>query len=519
MPEVTTSHRAVSDTTKQFGAQLVVGLSAVLFAAWLNRMLPAKDLALWPICTSLGGVVAAFGSFGMGDTFVRRVPAMLARGERAEAGAILRTGLAINFVACAAISVALYLLAEEASRYLLHDVTMTPSVRSMALAAFLMSLSERLSWALAAVQDFGKRAVINLVTGVLRTPLAAVLCVVLGGGRGVVVALTFISLLSCLLSAFWILPHLAASRRFAAPGGLLRFSLPFYGVALNSLASGRVNQLVIALFVKPEVLAAYFVASSVAGYLDTLDRFAVESVTPKLAEKSARQSCATEATRVFRKCTRYVFLYLLPLHVAVAVAATPLVRLYGGGKYADAGLVLSTLSIGLLGKMLYQLHRAHIQVLAKPMHLFSLSLLQSLQNIGALVLLVPPLGALGAALSDGLVDASQGVISAFLLRRTMSLAYDLAALRLAATGAAAAASVLWLCHPLSAGHASLVLLALAAAGVVYMGSLTRRLSQEDADILLRVLPLRLRETGPGARLARGARWLLVKTEAVPTRQC
>ena len=92
--------------------------------------------------------------------------------------------------------------------------------------------------------------------------------------------------------------------------------------------------MVIALFVKPEVLAAYFVASSVSGYLEALDKFAIESVTPKLAEKGAQQSSSDEATRVFRKCTRYVFLYLLPVHVLVAVAARPLVTLYGGGKYA-----------------------------------------------------------------------------------------------------------------------------------------------------------------------------------------
>ena len=505
-----TSQRAVSDTAKQFAAQVAVGLCAVFFAAWLNRMLPAKDLALWPICTSLGGMVAAFASFGLGDTFVRLVPALLAKGQREEAGAILKTGLAINLAACAVMSVVLYLLAAETSRYLLHDAAMTPSVRAMALAAFSMAFSERLSWALSSVQEFGKRALTNVITGVLRTPLAAVLYMLLGGGRGVIVALTAISLLSCLLSIIWIFRHLAASARFASPGKLLRFSLPFYGVALNSLASGRVNQLVIALFVKPEVLAAYFVASSVSGYLDALDRFAIASVTPKLAEKGAQHGNGHEVTPIFRKCTRYVFLYLLPVHVLVAVAARPLVTLYGGGKYADAGLVLAVLSIGLLTKLLYLVHWAHIQVFARPMHLFSLSVSQSIQNVGALILLVPPLGALGAALSDGVVDVSQSVISGSLLRKTMSVSYDLSALRLAAAGTGLAGAVLWLCHPVWAHHSSLVLVALAAAGLVYALALARRLGTEDVDILLRCMPQRLRLTTAGDKFARGVNWLLVK---------
>ena len=84
-------------------------------------------------------------------------------------------------------------------------------------AAFFMAFSERLSWALSSVQEFGKRALTNVITGVLRTPLAAVLYILLGGGRGVIVALTAISLLSCLLSIVWILRHVVVSARFAPP--------------------------------------------------------------------------------------------------------------------------------------------------------------------------------------------------------------------------------------------------------------------------------------------------------------
>ncbi|MEN6544624.1 MAG: hypothetical protein ABFE07_01125, partial [Armatimonadia bacterium] len=109
----TVSERAVKDTAKQFGSQLAVGLFAVFFAAWLNRLLPARELAVWPLCLSLGAAVAAVASFGLGDTFIRLVPAMVARGEQDEAARLLKTGLLVNISACLGLSVVVYLLSEQ----------------------------------------------------------------------------------------------------------------------------------------------------------------------------------------------------------------------------------------------------------------------------------------------------------------------------------------------------------------------------------------------------------------------
>ncbi|MEN6304000.1 MAG: oligosaccharide flippase family protein [Armatimonadia bacterium] len=506
----TVSERAVKDTAKQFGSQLAVGLFAVFFAAWLNRLLPARELAVWPLCLSLGAAVAAVASFGLGDTFIRLVPAMVARGEQDEAARLLKTGLLVNLSACLGLSVVVYLLSEQTARYLLHDEAMTSLVRGMAPAAFFIACSERLNWAMQAVQEFGRRALINGLTGIIRTPLALGLCLLLHSPRGVILALTFTPLLSCLLSVLWLWPHLRRGAGFTPVGQVLSFSLPYYGVSLIGLICGRMNQLIIALFVAPEVLATYFVAGSISGYVSSLDRFAIEATTPKLSEKGALAAGIHETEAVFRKCTRYVFLGLIPLHFLVAVAATPLLQLYGGSQYAGAGPVLAVLCMGLLFVLLYDLQRAHIQVFAEPLHLLWLSVSQSLVNIILLVLLVPALGALGAALVDALVGLSLLIVSALMLRRTMVVRYDLQALWIALSASLAAAAILWLLHPLWQQHASPVLLALALAGVIYGLALARRLHTDDVTLFIRCLPARMVETETGQALGRSLSWLWTK---------
>lgn len=482
------AERAVKDTAKQFGSQLLVGAAAVVFAAWLNRMLPARELAVWPLCVSLGGAISAVASLGMGDSFVRIIPALQARGQHPEAARHLKTGLLLNLVVCAALSVLIYFASAEVARYLLHDPKAVGLVRPMALAAFFSGLGERLNWAMQATQQFGKRALVNGIVGIIRTPLAVVLYLLMAGAHGVVMALTITPLLGCMLSVIWLWPHLRPGRGLAPAREVLAQSVPFWPVSLTSLICGRMNQLVIALFVAPEVLATYFVASSVAGYVGALDHFAVDVTTPKLSEKGALAGSIHDTERVLTKCTRYLFLGLTPLHLLVALAATPLLQLYGGSQYAHAGLVLALLCVGMLLLILQDVNRAHLVVFTRPRNVFTLSVINGVTNISLLLVLAPALGALGAALADLGVALVLLIASWALLRPNMRVDYDYRAL-VSATGATALGGVaLWALHPLWRTHASGVLPALAAAGAVYSLAVARSLRPEDRQLVLQCLP-------------------------------
>lgn len=496
------SERAVKDTAKQFGSQLMVGAAAVFFAAWLNRILPAREMAVWPLCLSLGGVISAAASLGMGDSFVRVIPALQARGEHSEAARHLKTGLLLNLIVCALLSVLIYYASAEVARYLLHDPKLVGLVRPMALSAFFIGAGERLNWAMQATQQFGKRALVNGIVGIIRTPLAVALYLLMAGAHGVVMALTITPLLGCLLSLVWMWPHLRLGRGLAPARQVLSQSLPFYPVSLTSLICGRMNQLIIALFVAPEVLATYFVATSIsAGYVASLDRFAIEATTPKLSEKGALAEGIRDTERVFSKCTRYVFLGLTPLHVLVAVAATPLLRLYGGPQYAHAGPVLAVSCLGLLILTLQDLHRAHMVVFARPRHVFALSVVNGVTNIGLLVLLAPLLGALGAALADAGVAIVLAIVSALLLRKTMRVRYDVPALANSTAAAAVAGALLWAAHPLWQSRSLAVLPLLAVAGTAYSLAITRVLRPEDRQLALNCLPGILRRALQRRRVA------------------
>ncbi len=492
------STRAVQDTAKLLGARLASTAFSVFFSAWLIRLLPADELVVWPIALALGGAIEALSSLGMGDTLVRRIPRQLALGEDEDAAALLKTSIGLNIVACGVFTLVLYMQSSWTAENLLRDADKASLVGGVALAALFLALQGRLSWALKATQQFGKMALLGLLTATVRTPLAVLLYSSMGI-VGVVTAFTVVPAIACVLSIVWLWRYLWTSRRFESPVGLVRFALPFYGVSLTGFLRGRASYLVVGLLTTPEILAIYFVASKVSDYIREIGRFAISVVTPKLSEIGGAEPEARSA--VFRTCTRYLFLGLLPLHLGVAVLARPLVSLYAGSEYIAAGTILAVLCLYAFLEALYDLHRAHVQVFAPPRHLLGLQVFSVAIDLGLMVALIAPYGALGAALAKATTYTILVLAGAWTLSRTMSVRYDTVALKWALIAVAAmSVGVVALSEALGGG-AIAVMVAVAAGAALYVLVLGGRLMTRDIDMVIDALPGSVRDSVPGTACA------------------
>ncbi len=495
--QTSTSARAVSDTAKLFGARLAAGAISVFFTAWLIRLLPVEELALWPIILALAGIIEALGSLGMGDTFVRRIPRHLVNGDGDAASRLLKTGLVLNVLVCAAVTVLLYSQATWAAEHLLGGAEKASLVSSVALAAFLLALEKRLGWGLNATQQFGRIAALSLVTNTLRTPVAVVLYL-RTGLTGLLLAFAVVPALGCVLTVVWLWPHLWRSRTFEPVGGLLAFALPYYGVSITGFIRGRAHYLLVGLLTTPEVLGVYFVACRVSDYIRELNRFGISAVTPKLAERGGSDPQARP--RLLRKCTRYILLGLLPMHLGVAVLARPIVGLYAGAEYLQAGTLLTVLALFAYLELLYSVHRAYIQVFAPPVHLLVLQIVSALVDLGTMTALVILYGGLGAALAKFATYALLALMSALLLRRTMELQYDIDALKTALIAGAVLIGACLLVMITLGDGAIAVGLGVAIGAVAYVVSLTGRLQMQDIEVVYEALPERISRCGIGVRM-------------------
>jgi len=134
------AERTVKDAAKLYGSQLAAGAFAVIFSAWLARNLPSAELSLWPVCITLAAIVQVLSGFGISDLFVRLVPSLLQDRKRREAGALLRTGLALNVVATVLITGLVVVAAKQVTALLLHNEVEVLLVRMLGAAVLFSAM-------------------------------------------------------------------------------------------------------------------------------------------------------------------------------------------------------------------------------------------------------------------------------------------------------------------------------------------------------------------------------------------
>ena len=504
------SARAVKDTAKLFSARMAAAAFSVFFTGWLLRLIPTEQLAVWPIAVALAAAVEALASLGMGDTFVRRIPRHLAEGKRDEAGALLRTGLLLNIVACAVVTALLTISPTWTARHLIGDASQTAIISSLVIMVFLNALEKRFRWGLTATQQFGRMAVLDLFGRVARMPLAVALYLH-SGLSGLLLAFAIVPAISCAATLALLWPYMRRAHGFAPVGELLSFSAAFYGVSVLGFLRGRAQYLVVGVLTSPEVLGLYFVASKVSDYLRELGGFGIGAVTPKLAERGG--TSPEERPRILRECSRYLLLVMLPMHLGIAVLAVPIVRIYAGADYASAGIILSVLAIYAWFELAYSLHRAHIQVYAPPVHLLVLQAVSAGLDLLTMAVLVLLLGALGAAVAKLITYAALSVVAAAFLARTVPLRYDLQALNSALVAGTALSLVCYAAAMLAPRASIAVVTGTLLGTAAYIIALRGRVSVRDLDLLFGALPGRVRDGRPVARLrSMVSRWLMPEPE-------
>lgn len=481
------AERALKDAGKLYGAQLLAGAFAVVFSAWLARNLPSAELALWPVCIVLAGIVQVASGLGISDLLVRSVPALLKGDKAEEAAALLRTGLVISMAAALLVTGVLVIAAGEVSRFLLDNQVDALLVRMLGAAVLLTAMYKHLERALYAVQEFGKVAFIRLLSQICR-PCLAVVLYILVGIKGAILALSAVPLFATVAAIICLWPYLVVWGYPHRSRYVVAQALPFYAASLADLGTSRLDYVIVGALTTPAKLAAYYIARKLADYLRLLNTSVMEAIEPKLAEKRGQPKPEIEVA--FATCSRYLLLGLLPLHVGLAITAGPIVTLYAGDRYPEAGPIMSLLSLAMFAQVVASLYRANVKLFANRWHLTVLDGTAGVISVGLSALFVLKLGAIGAAAGQAAAYMAQGAIAIMLLRQVFTLRWDTKAVLLAGLGSGLVAGVGLLCV---GGIPSLwsIPTAIVLGSGVYFAALIGKLRRDDVELLVRLMPLRL----------------------------
>jgi len=369
-------------------ADLAGKSSTVAVTAVSARMLPTDRFALLATCLAAAALLTSVLDAGA-QTLLTRDGARSADAR----GSLLRA-LALGRLPFAAAGLLAAVLVGTALHRPLE------AVLTFALSlAYATGMS--LTGVLRAAQDLRPEAEWKLVNGVLS--VAAVVPAVLYRPTAATVlgALTAAAAISlCLL-----VPASRSAARFGAAASArraLRSAIPLGLLALATIAYYRSGVLALSLVGSPSDTAAFAIASNVAFGLLAVPNAVTTGLLPRLSAETSE----TRRVAVARRALAWTLVLSAALVLATATIGPSLLGLVFGARYSAAATPLVLLGVGVL---LISASGVLGTLLVCVRRLWPLGAqvgVSLVVNVAALAVLVPPLGASGAALATVACEAA-----------------------------------------------------------------------------------------------------------------
>jgi len=362
-----------------------------------------------------------------------------------------------------------------------------PLIKVIALGTIIYKLYECLSHTLRAVQKFGKLSIANVMNNIGGRAIALPLYLVLGI-KGYIGGLIFAQGLVLLYMVYHLKEYLFFKSGLYPIKELVRYSLPYYGGGFVSFGAMQADQLIIGVFLKPELLATYYVARRFFDYLHLYINALLGPIVPKIAElKTQGREIIQNA---FTKTSRYLSFSLIPVSLLIAAISYPLLRVYGGDKYISATPVLALLSVAAVAYGLYSLYAINVYILGKPIERLKQESMSSLLNVVLGLGLVIPLNIFGLAIARCFSLSGASLFSRHLLKKLSKTRFDILALKHTLVASLLMVIVI-IAGQLFYYNIFVVPIYVFTGIIVYLFFFCKGLRREDIDLIRKFLPVRL----------------------------
>jgi O-antigen/teichoic acid export membrane protein len=204
---------------------------------------------------------------------------------------------------------------------------------------------------------------------------------------------------------------------------LFSFSFPLMTSDWAAALTQASGVLVMGYFYSTEQVAFFRVVVPIA----VLNQLVIKSFHALYVPSAARMFARSDLEGVnslYWRTSIWIAVLTFPLFAATFAAATPLTVLLFGERYAESGLILAVLAIGQYVQASFGFNGATLKVLGKVRFLVAINLAAVVANLILAVLLVPPFGALGAAVTMSVTMVLHNVFKQFGLRAAHIGAFD-----------------------------------------------------------------------------------------------
>jgi O-antigen/teichoic acid export membrane protein len=285
---------------------------------------------------------------------------------------------------------------------------------------------------------------IGLSFGRAAATLAARVLLVVAAGLGVLgffLADIIVTLAFTLVLSRWFAPLIRPAFSRPLLGAALRFGLPRVPHGMAHQAIAVADRYVLSLFVSLREIGLYSIGATF-GMALKLFLSAFEFAWAPFYFAAMKEP---DAKRTFSLVTTYGLAILILLAAGLSAIAHDIVRLMTTPEFHEAARVIPWIALGVLFQGVYLLTSIGLNITKRTEYYPVATTIGAATSIGSNFLLIPRLGALGAALSNALAYAVLAGVSMYFSQRVYPVSYEwgrVARLAVAGAGAWAVAALL-----------------------------------------------------------------------------
>jgi len=360
---------------------------------------------------SLALVVLTFGmvlaSLGLQEGATRYIAYFRGKRETFKVRGAISVSLQLATAASIIISVALFFSAEAIALNIFHTPDLAPALRIFAIGIPLFTLINVLvaifrGFDRVEPQAYFQFTLLNLLfvlllVGVilLNLPFVAVFYAYL-----VSLALTFIALVAYTVKRLP-QPITFTDRQAGVATGktLISFSLPLLGTALLYMIMLWMDTLMLGYFKTPEMVGLYNAAYPLTRFISQPLAMLLLIYTP-VATGLYSQNLMTELRRSYVVLTKWIVSLTLPIFLVLCLFPEAVLNLLFGSAYITAAPALRILSIGFIINNLLGTNGSVLLAMGKSRFIMWSTMAAAIVNIALNIVLIPPLGIVGAAIAS-----------------------------------------------------------------------------------------------------------------------
>ncbi|MEK6790240.1 MAG: flippase [Deltaproteobacteria bacterium] len=391
----------------------------------LARMLGAEGFGLYALAMTVTAFTTVIGSAGFDQTLVRFTPAHADSGESGAIRTLFVRGFVVTLVVSLCAALVLFLAADLIAQQIFNNASLTSVIRLMALSVPPWSLMNLIAGSLQGLKRIRESTLVQV--GLVPFINMALIYILLSAGYGVYGAAVAYLLSTCVVLAlglFLWFRHCGTGddgtrHKAVSTGVLVSTAVPMALTALMIMSMSLADTLILGAMRPPFELGVYSGALKLS-MITSIVLMAFSAIAaPKFASFYAERD-VNAIRRIGSHSIRLMLATAAPVLALSFIAPGFFMSVFGASFRAGAtALVILTLgqavyiTFGLAGQLL--------MMTGQEVAVRNITLAAAIVNIILCLVLIPPLGAVGAALSHTASFSMTALLSQYVLKRRMNI--------------------------------------------------------------------------------------------------